>query len=328
MPMRVHKTQTRWVRRREPGAGTRVLQVWLLQHLQALVFSLGQLARNPLGSLMTAAVIGISLALPAGFYLILDNARQVATGWDGSVQITLFLRLDVPDEQAQALAARLKANQEIASVKFISRAEALAEYRRLSGFAEALDALEDNPLPAVLLIKPTASAQELRDYETLLESLKRLPEVEAAQFDRQWVRRLHAILIIVQRSVLILASLLALAVLLIVGNTIRLGIYNCRSEIEITKLFGATDAFIQRPFLYTGMWYGLFGSLLAWLLIAIAFLLLQKPGSDLARLYGSDFQLGGLGPPQLAMLVGSGLLLGLVGSWLAVKRHLRAIEPS
>ena len=287
-------------RRTQPATRARAhtfkhrLTMWVLQHVQAFIFSLGQFCRNPLTSILTAAVIGISLALPAGFYVILENARHITSSWEGTVQITAFLKLDTDDENAKKLAEQLSQRNDIADVRFIGRAEALEEYRRLSGFAEALDAVQENPLPSLLLIKPRLTERPGESTDELLKTLKDLPEVENAQFDQQWVKRLNAIIEIVQRAVLVLAAFLAMAVLLIVGNTIRMLIYHQRAEIEVAKLFGATDGFIQRPFLYSGFWYGLSGGMIAWLVVSISLLLLQQPANQLALLYASNFNLIGL----------------------------------
>lgn len=303
-------------------------KTWLLQHLQAAVYSLGQLARNPIGSFMTVAVIGIALALPAGFYLILDNAKRVTSGWDMTLQIAVYLKQDVGGDNARQLADELRRDEAIKSVEYISRSDALAEFRQLSGFAEAIDALSENPLPAVLLVQPASAATDTAAFERLLGRLQELPQVDQAKFDRQWLQRLQAIIETVQRAVMVLSFVLGLAVLLIVGNTIRLGIYNRRAEIEITKLFGATDAFIQRPFLYTGFWYGVLGATFAAVLITAAILLLSGPVRDLASLYASNYRLSGASPAQLLALFGTGVGLGLAGSWLSVQRHIRAIEPT
>ena len=305
-----------------------LLTAWFLHHVQAFFFSLGQLCRNPLASLLTAAVIGISLALPAGFYVILENTQRVTSGWEGSVQITAFLKMDVAEDRGQELASQLAKNRDIAQVDYISREQALAEYRRSSGFGEALDALEDNPLPALLLIRPRPGASPEQATENLLDQLKALPEVENAQYDQQWVKRLNAMILIVQRIVFIMAIFLGMAVLLIIGNTIRMLIYHRRSEIEIAKLFGATDGFIQRPFLYSGFWYGLSGGLFAWLLISGSLKLVEKPASHLAEMYSSKFNLTGLSHVEVLIVIGAGILLGLVGSWVSVSHHLRAIEPA
>lgn len=304
------------------------LKTWLAQHMQAAVYSLGQLARNPLGSFMTIAVIGIALALPAGFYLILDNAKRVTGSWDATLQIAAYLRPDVTDDAALELAEELRGEDTIREVMYITREAALEEFRQISGFAEAIDALRKNPLPAVLLVRPAGTATDTATFERLLARLQQRPEVDQARFDRQWLQRLQAIIETVQRAVLVLSFVLGLAVLLIVGNTIRLGIYNRRAEIEITKLFGATDAFIQRPFLYTGFWYGVLGATFAWLLISAAVLLLSGPVRELADLYASGYRLSGASLPQFLALFGIGIALGLAGSWLSVQRHIRAIEPA
>ncbi len=306
----------------------RRFDMWLLQHAQACVFSLGQYIKHPVNNLLTTAVIGISLALPASFYVLLDNVRMVSSGWDGSLQITLFLQTDISDEQAYAIADELTGNVRISDTTVIKRADALAEYQTLSGFADALDALDENPLPAVIIVKPAIESMNDADTNQLIQELEARPDIDSAQYDSQWIQRLLSLLEIINRVIVILATMLALAVLLIVGNTIRLAIFNRRSEIEITKLFGGTDSFIQRPFLYSGLWYGVFGSLLAWILIMVALQLLRDPVKQLANLYASNFELIGLGFTNSLILLSIGIALGLVGSWISVKRHLNAIEPA
>jgi cell division transport system permease protein len=305
----------------------KTFRVWLAQHAQSFISSLGQLHKNPIGNLFSMAVIGISLALPAGFYLVLDNAQRVLENWDGTIQIALYLRPEVTAEQASALHRDLSGHELIEGVTLITKEEALEEYKRFSGFAEALDALEENPLPSMLLIQPRLDALSSTEGEGLLLQMGRLPEVENAQYDRQWVKRLLVILHILQRAVIILATLLSIAVLLIIGNTIRLSIINKRTEIEINKLFGATNSFIQRPFLYSGFIYGIAGSLFAWGLLLISLSVMTGPINQLASLYNSDFQLQGLNLKEVCVLIASGGGLGLLGSWIAVGRHIRAVEP-
>jgi cell division transport system permease protein len=305
----------------------RRFDMWLLQHLQAFIFSLGQYIRYPLSNVLTTAVIGISLALPASFYLLLDNVRFVSSSWDGSLQITLFLQTDINDEQALSFANKLKESNTINETILIKREDALAEYQKLSGFADALNALDENPLPNVILVKPTIDDMNEAATESLIKELEAMPEVDNAQYDSQWIKRLVYLLDIVNRLIIILSTLLAIGVLLIVGNTIRLSIYNRRAEIEITKLFGGTDSFIQRPFLYSGLWYGAFGGIIAWVLITVSMQMLRGPVKQLANLYASDFQLIGLGFLNSLLLVAIGIILGLCGSWISVKRHLKAIDP-
>lgn len=318
-PPRPHPSSSRGQARLSPGLA------WLAHHAYVLLFSLGQLSRAPLPSLMTAAVIGIALALPTGLYLLLENVRHVSAGWDGSMQLSVYLHRDIEAEQIEILRSSLEQREDVASIQLITPQQALEEYRRLSGFKDALDALEENPLPSVLVIQPRLN--DAQSGDALAADLRELPEVAAAQFDMEWLKRLFAIMDTVQRGVWVLAALLGLAVLLIIGNTIRLAINNRREEIEINKLFGATDAFIRRPFLYSGLWYGLWGALLGWALVELIFYALDRPTRELALLYHSDYHLIGLAASEALLLLLGGALLGLCGAWLAVGRHLRDIQP-
>ncbi|MHB8428135.1 MAG: permease-like cell division protein FtsX [Acidiferrobacterales bacterium] len=299
----------------------------LLRHLQVIFYSLGELARAPLTAFMTVAVIGITLALPAALYALLGNLQRVSGGWDEGAQISVFLRLGTSQTAAQALAGQIRVMPGVANVRYISPDAALKEFKRLSGFGNTLDLLDSNPLPAVLLVRPTRHGTRATAAQKLAQTLGKFPGVAQAQFDLEWVRRLDSILQLAQRGVLILALLLGIAVVLVVGNTIRLAILNRRSEIEVIKLIGGTDAFIRRPFLYTGLFQGLLGGLLAWILVAGSLALLAGPVRNLAGLYGSDFELAGLGLRAGTILLLGGAVLGWSGSRIAVGRHLRAIEP-
>lgn len=307
-------------------AGRRV-DIWLLQHLQVALSSLGRLSRSPVSSLMTTAVIGIALALPTGLHLLLANAQELSRNWDGAATISLFIRAETDQHQVTRLKSRLATSEHIDQVKMISREQALQEFRQFSGFSGALDALQENPLPAVLVVKPSPEHSAPEAAGRLLEQLRKQPAVEFAQLDLQWVQRFHGITEIARRAVLLFISLIGIAVLLIVVNTIRLEIQNRHQEIEICKLIGATDGFIRRPFLYSGVWYGLFGGLIAWLLVAISLWLMDAPVARLAGLYSSNFSLRGMDFASLILLLGGSTMLGLAGSWLAVGRHLTAIEP-
>jgi cell division transport system permease protein len=296
------------------------------QHLHALVASLGRLYRVPLPSFMTAAVIGIVLALPAVFLLLLQNAERLVGSWEGGARISLFIHADVSENGYRQLAKTLIADPEVVATQVIAPDEALNEFRELSGFREALSLLDSNPLPPVIVVQPVAGMTPI-DLEALVGKLRARPEVELAQLDREWVQRLQAIMILIQRGIWIVAVLLAGTVVLVVGNTIRLDIENRRDEIIITKLIGGTDAFIRRPFLYEGVWYGFIGGAMAALMAELGRLVLMGPARELSLLYGSGFTLSGLGGMGFLMLLGTGALLGLAGSWLAVGRHLASIEP-
>ncbi len=290
-----------------------------------LYFSLAKLLANPLASLMTIAVIGISIALPTAAYVLLVNAQSASSDWDASARVSLYLD-ELSAADANALLAEVRAQAGIADATYLSPAQALAEFRDISGFGDALDALQDNPLPGVIVVepRPELSADQL---QALAGALSDLSGVDIAQLDVEWVKRLHAVLLIVRRSVTALAVLLSVAVLLVVGNTIRLDILNRRAEIEVTKLIGATDGFIRRPFLYGGIWYGFLGGLLALALSGAALMLLRDPVAQLSDLYGSTFRLRMFDWRLAALVVGGGALLGWLGSWLAVGRHLKRIEP-
>ena len=305
-----------------------MLKIWFLRHIQVSLASLGRLVRLPLSTLMTSAVIGIALALPTGMHVVLGHLQAISGGWDGAATISLFLKQEVAESAAEKLAQKLRSKPEIAEVDFISREAALDEFRRLSGFGEALDALDSNPLPALLVIKPTPEQSNPASTQQLINELDLLSEADLVQLDMQWVRRFHALTEIARRGVLVLASLLSLAVLLIVGNTIRLEIQNRHAEIEISKLIGATDAFIRRPFLYSGFWYGLFGGIIAWLLVDLSILTLDDSVGQLASLYHSGFTLTLVDTLTVVALLGGSGLLGLLGSWISVGRHLSAIEPT
>jgi cell division transport system permease protein len=301
---------------------------YLLRHLQVLFYTAGQLAASPFASLLTVAVIGITLALPSALYVALDNIQRVTSGWEGGAQISLFLKDDVRDEPARQLATTIGEMPEVDRVKYISPEAAYDEFKRLSGFGASLQALENNPLPGVLIVHPHARHSDPRTLTSLLERLRDNGAVEMAQLDLQWVKRLHAILELAQRGVLILAVLLGIAVLLIISNTIRLAVLNRKEEIQITQLIGGTDAFIRRPFLYSGFLQGLLGGLTSWLLVESSMAMVSGPIAELANLYGSNFHISGMDYQASLVLLAGGGLLGWLASRLAVSRHLDAMEPT
>jgi len=310
----------------QPAIHTR-FQAWGVNHAQAMVFSLGRLSRNPFGAALTLTVIAIALALPSGLWLALKNLQEASGHWDRGAQLSVFAQDSVTDQDLVQLATRIQALEAVQNAQPLTREDALAEFRALSGFGEALDLLDHNPLPALVLVTPVAAHQGPDAVRALAGQLEALDGVAQAQVDLQWVQRLQALLEMTRRGVGLVAVLLGLGVLLVVGNTIRLDILNRRREIEVAKLVGATDGFIRRPFLYGGLWLGLFGGLLALIIVGVGLLLLNGPVQQLAALYGSDFRLRGPGFSGALGLLGLGVALGLGGSWIAVGRHLRDIEP-
>ncbi|MDH5765279.1 MAG: permease-like cell division protein FtsX [Gammaproteobacteria bacterium] len=304
------------------------VKAYFIHHARTLIASLGYLVRNRISTLMTMTVIAIALALPSGLYVLINNISHVSAGWDNTAQISLFLKSDISEKQAQVLMDKLKLYDDIEAVKFIHQDQALGEFQRISGFGEALEALGKNPLPHVLTVQPRIDNNRPDKVQHLLKQLRKLKQVDIAQLDLQWVKRLYTMLQIAHQGVWVISVLLALAVLLVIGNTIRLDIQNRREEIEVTKLIGATNAFIRRPFLYSGLWYGLIGGIMAWILTSISIGLMEGSVERLAVLYNSDFQLQGLYFNEAMTLITFSCTLGLSGSWLAVSRHLHEIEPS
>ena len=303
------------------------MNTWLERHVQTLVGSLGRLWSKPFSTLLTILVIGIALALPACLHVLVQNVRSASGGWGNALDISVYMKPKASLEQAKQAAERIRKRRDVESVTIVRADDALEEFRRSSGFGEALDALKDNPLPHALVVRPAAEARESARVATLSEELRKIDGVDIVQLDTAWVSRFNAILDVVRRIVLLALGLFALGILVIVGNTIRLDIENRRDEIEVTKLVGGSNAFVRRPFLYNGVWYGLGGGLIAWLVVTVVIAALGEPVQRIAGLYGSRFELKGLGLEGSAALLLGGAALGWVGSYIASTRQLRGIEP-
>jgi len=298
------------------------------RHLQMMLYSLGKISSTPFSSFMTISVIGIALALPAGLYVVLDNLQGISSQWQTTAQISLFLKKELDRGETERLIDDLRSKPEISDVTYISPDEALAEFRRISGFGDALNTLDHNPLPPVLVVHPAIGQGNAAAISRLVDELRALPAVDIAELDMDWIKRFFAIMAIGKRVVFVLGALLSLAVLLIIGNTIRLGLQNRRDEIEIMKLIGATDAFIRRPFLYSGIWYGLFGGIVGWLIVHGSIWVVREPVSQLAILYESQYVLSGMNMASSLALLAVSSLLGLFGSRFTVGRHLKEVEPA
>ena len=314
------------VRRRRPATSNRVT-AYLLHHLQSMLFSLGKIYAAPATTIMTVAVIGITLSLPGGFYLFVKNIDAMSGDFRSSSQISLYLDLQLDEQRAREIDRDIAAMPGVLSTRFISRDLSLEEFRRDSGFGKSIDSLSSNPLPHTIIVEPSGQADTFA-VRNLLNQLESMPGVEIAKLDTEWLERLYTILEIARRAVAIVTLLFACAVLLIIGNTIRLDIQNRYQEIIVTKLIGATDAFIRRPFLYGGIWYGLLGGILSWLIVEIGYLAIAGPLERLNLLYQSGFSLVTFSLRDFIILITSSTLLGLAGSWIAVARHLNQIEPS
>jgi cell division transport system permease protein len=303
------------------------MKQWLERHAQTLVGSLGRLWQQPFATLLTVLVIGIALALPACLGVLVQNVRAASGGWSNALDISVYFETSASLQDAKSVADRVRQRRDVDEVKLVTAEEALADFRRNSGFGEALDALKDNPLPHALVVRPNENFRSPEQIAALRADIEKLPKVDIVQLDTEWVTRFNAILDVVRTIVLLAAVLFAVGILVIVGNTIRLDIENRRDEIEVTKLVGGSDAFVRRPFLYNGTWYGLGGGFIAWLIVVVVLLILAEPVRRIAGLYGSSFSLQGLGWEGSVALIGGGILLGWLGSFIAATRELRTIEP-
>jgi cell division transport system permease protein len=300
----------------------------VLRHLQQAIGSLGDLWRTPFTSVMTVLVLGISLTLPATLHLFVKNTQTVTQQWDSASEITLFLKLSTTDKAAQNLVQRIQLYPEVTNVVYISAEQALAEFKVNSGFGQALEYLDDNPLPATLLVTPTQRFSQAQAAQELLLKLEQERGVDQGKLDLEWLTRLQAMAALIEDVVLGIALLLCLSVVLIIGNTIRLAILNQKDAIAVMKLVGATDSFIQRPFLYAGVWYGILGGFVASICVAILARYLSGAMRELTDLYQSQFVLTGLSFNEMLFLQSTAIGLGLLGSFISVRQHIRAIEPT
>ena len=283
-----------------------LFHAWVEAHRASLLDSLKRLGKQPIGSFFTCLVMAVALSLPMGLSLLLNNVERLGGSWQRAAQISLYLQMDASSEQGENLSDQIKGMAGVADAEFISREKALEEFQQQSGLGEALKELPDNPLPGVVLVTPAEV-----DKATL-EALR---------------ERLAAILKLGDRFVFGLTVLLVSALLLVIGNTIRLHIENRRIEIEVIKLVGGTDSYVRRPFLYMGALYGFGAGVLSWGVLAFGLNWLNDAVVGLAGLYGSNFALAGVPVADgLSLLLGA-VLLGYIGAWIAVARHLRELSP-
>jgi cell division transport system permease protein len=284
-------------------------------HAHALFSSLGRLVASPFTSIMTIAVLAIAISLASGFYILVVNFQQLTGNLETSNQISLFLRDDVSDVHANKFAESIRQNASVQDVKLITREQALAEFKTYSGFGAAINALEKNPLPIVLQVLPKNALEDKQGLETLLKGFQQSPEVDFAQVDQQWVERLQSIMAVARLFATLLNLMLGGAVLFIIGNTIRLELHNRRDEVVIAKLVGATNSFIQRPFLYTGFWIGFISGVSAWFIVTTLMLILRQPVEKLSGLYEGGFHLLFLNFKETLTLIMVSSVLGVLGAW-------------
>lgn len=308
----------------KPSFSTR-FQAYIDTHAHALFSSLGRLLKAPAAFAMTLLVLAVSIALSCSFYLMVKNFEQLTGNVAASNQITVYLKSTTSTAATANVMNGLKQHALVESVQLITPDQALAEFKTSSDFSEALDALKENPLPAVLLVAPKMGSMGEQEITVLLDDIAQIPEVEMTKSDQQWIARLRAIINVAERVVWLFSGLFGLAVLLIIVNTIRLELQSRHEEVVITQLVGATHGYIRRPFLYTGFWLGFLGSVVAWFIVTIFMLFLRQPVQALSTQYASPFNLVFLGYAETAVLIGIASLLGVLGAWWVLGCHTKAL---
>ena len=304
---------------------------YLSRHLQVLFASLGDMCRTPMTTINTLLIIAITLLLPSLLYIGVKSAQSLSDNWEGRPQISIFLQKDVSTNAAQLIFEEIQLHPSIELAEFVTPDQALDEFRLLSGdnvsLEQELTFLGENPLPASIVIMPDRDSAKSENLLALKEELSQFDGIDTVRLDLDWTDRFNAILTVFSRVSMLLSGLLALALILIVGNTIKLLIFNRRHEIEITKLVGGTDTFVRRPFLYYGTLFGFFGSFISLGLLVIAAKLVHKPVAELTALYSSNALIHQVTPAEVALLVLGGTFLGWLAARWSVAQHLRKIQP-
>lgn len=299
------------------------MKAWLEHNRHSLSLAIQALRASPFASLFSILVIGIALSLPAGLYLALVNLERMTGGVQTQPEITLFLKAGVDEEQGRQLARRLGRNAEVAGIRFVPKAEGLKRLKE-AGLADLTAGLANNPLPDAIVVSATKADPDT--MTRLATEFKALPDVDHLILDTDWAQRLSALIGFGHDLVLLLATLLGVALAAITGNTIRLQIYAAREEIEVSRLIGATDRFIRRPFLYFGALQGLLGGLAGWAIVSGSLMALGTALERLASAWGSRLALQGLGLMDSAILLATAALLGFIGAFLAVNHSLRKLQ--
>lgn len=294
---------------------------WLRLHWKACQLALARLFAAPLNTLLSVLGIGIALALPAGGQLLLTHVTALTQSAPTTPQLTIFLSVDADRKAALGLEERLKALPEAGKTHLLAREETLARMKKAEGLADVIAALPKNPFPDAIVVTP---ADELpATLEGLATAVRKWPQVEHVQVDADWARRLSALVRLAKTGVLLLATLLGIGLVTITFNTIRLQVLTRQAEVEVSRLLGATDAFIRRPFLWYGALLGLLGGCAAWLIVVGATLWLRLPVAELAQLYGFELMLALPGAADSSILLGAAMLLGWLGATLSMRQHLR-----
>ena len=303
------------------------IQSWRSHHRLVATQSIKRLISTPISSVLTMLVLAIAITLPAALNIAITNVAQLTGQANDHVQMSLYLQNGISDSEGRKLATQIAGWDSVTSTRYVSPQEAKDSFKAMEGFAEIIDSLPQNPLPGVVVAIMSEQSLTVNQAERLRKKATALEGVATAKIDLEWLQKLHAIIGLAQQVAAILTALLAIGVVLVVGNTIKLAIDSRREEIIVTKLIGATNAFVRRPFLYMGLWFGIGGALMALTLINICKYALTSAIESLSLVYGGDIVLAGLGFTNSITLVLMGAMLGWLGAWLAASQHIRALEP-
>lgn len=302
-------------------------RVYMSQHLQAAFASIRLFRHKPIATIMTIVVIAITLTLPTLFWVLTYNIERFTTNSARFGHISLYLKLSLDAQQSEEVLSRVRRAHGVAFATLTSPEEGLRNLQTQEGMQDIMTYLPENPLPSVIDVTPSLTMDNVQKLERLYFQLKAYPEVAQAKIDLHWIKRLQAVLSFVESVTHGLMLLLALAVMLIVGNTLRLVLHSHHEEIQVLKLIGAADSFILRPFLYSGIWYGLSGAIVAALFVHVFILSLAMAANGLATAFQMHYSLTGLTLWQILCLLGTASILGWLGARFSVKHQLTSIEP-
>ena len=299
----------------------KMLKPYFRSHKQSLFFSLQQLKTLPVASFILIVVVCLAFSLPISLWVISNNAKQLTNNWQRSAQISIFLDAELSDDKLNNLLNKIRNFDEVDYANYISPARGLMQLEEQTGMDDVSLLLAKNPLPAVIELHP--KIQTKGKLDKLIEHFEGLDGISQVKIDMQWVMRLKSMLDFAAKAASGLMVILCFAVILVVGNTIRLTIVNKQKEIEVLKLVGATNAYIRRPFLYFGFIHGLLGALLAWVFISLLLIWLQFAVSNIAKLYYTHYDLAGLSITGGLILLFLGSILGILGAFISVARQVR-----
>lgn len=296
---------------------------WLEHHLESFKGSLKHHLANAVPFSFTVTMIAVALSIPLSLYIIFASAQQLTKDWDSDRQITLFLNDNIDMTSAKELAQKISSNSLVSNAIVVSKQKALEDFKQQIGIGAMTADLPENPLPHLIVVEPRQSVNDTESLNKLNAQLQSIQKVQLVQFDLLWFQRLQAILSVVNRIQWVIGVILLFAITIIIANVIRWEVTARHREIEIFKLVGASDAYVRRPFLYSGLWLGLSGSMLALIIVTLSSWLVEQSTHRLMSLFGKEFELHPVSFNLAIILIAVISLLSVIGSWAAVAHRLR-----